>query len=127
MKVKPRKNVSPDQCNEAMLALRDSIEIWGGKWKLMILLYLTIRVNEKNYFMEMVRGISGISGKMLSKELKDLEMNKLVRRIVHDTKPVTVEYTITAYGKSFIPVAEQLLQWGLAHRKTIKAKLRSKV
>ncbi|MEV4886281.1 helix-turn-helix transcriptional regulator [Chitinophaga ginsengisegetis] len=57
---------------------------------------------------------------MLSKELKDLEMNKLVSRTVHNTKPVMVEYTITEYGKSFVPVAEQLLQWGLSHRKIIK-------
>ena len=112
--------MSPEDCNEAMLALRDSIEMWGGKWKLMILLYLTIKANDKNCFMEMVRGIPGISGKMLSKELKDLEMNKLVKRIVHDTKPVTVEYTMTEYGKSFVPVAEQLLQWGMSHRKVIR-------
>ncbi|GGG92936.1 MarR family transcriptional regulator [Parapedobacter pyrenivorans] len=122
MKIKSRKNVSPEDCNEAMLALRDSIEIWGGKWKLMILLYLTIKANDKNCFMEMVRGIPGISGKMLSKELKDLEMNRLVKHIVHDTKPVTVEYTMTEYGKSFVPVAEQLLQWGMSHRKAIRAK-----
>ncbi len=114
--------MSTEQCNEAMLALRDSVEIWGGKWKLMILLYLTIKVKEKNCFMEIVRGIPGISGKMLSKELKDLEMNKLVERIVHTTAPITVEYTITEYGKSFVPVAEQLLQWGMSHRELIKAK-----
>ncbi|MGN7818914.1 winged helix-turn-helix transcriptional regulator [Chitinophaga sp. 22536] len=122
MKVKLRENISPEQCNEAIMALRDSIEIWGGKWKLMILLYLTIKADGKNYFMEMLRGIPGISGKVLSKELKDLEINKLVERIVHNTKPVTVEYSITDYGKTFIPVAEQLLQWGMAHRKVIKAK-----
>lgn len=114
--------MSAEQCNEAMLALRDSIEIWGGKWKLMILLYLTIKVKEKNFFMEIVRGIPGISGKMLSKELKDLEMNKLVERIVHTTAPITVEYAITEYGKSFVPVAEKLLQWGMSHRELIKAK-----
>ena len=70
----------------------------------------------------MVRGIPDISGKVLSKELKDLEINKLVKRVVHNTKPVTVEYSITEYGRSFIPIAEQLLQWGLSHRKVIKAK-----
>lgn len=122
MNIKSRKNVSPTQCHEAMLALKDSIEIWGGKWKLMILLYLTVKANDKNYFMEMVRGIPGISAKMLSKELKDLEINKLVKRVVHDTKPVTVEYSITEYGKSFVPLAEQLLTWGLSHRKAIKEK-----
>ncbi|MBO9729392.1 MAG: helix-turn-helix transcriptional regulator [Chitinophaga sp.] len=70
----------------------------------------------------MLRGIPGISSKVLSKELKDLEINKLVERTVHDTKPVTVEYSITSYGKTLIPVAEQLLQWGMSHRKVIKEK-----
>jgi DNA-binding HxlR family transcriptional regulator len=120
MKIKARENVSPEQCNEAILALRDSIEIWGGKWKLLILFYLNIKSDNKNCFMEMLRGIPGISGKMLSKELKDLEINKLVRRVVHNTRPVTVEYAITGYGQSFLPVAEQLLQWGLSHRNVIK-------
>ncbi len=114
------EDVLPEQCNEAILALRDTIDIWGGKWKLMILLYLTINSNNKNYFMEIGRGISGISGKMLSKELKDLEMNKLVKRVVHDTKPITVEYAVTPYGMSFIPVAKALLEWGLSHREHIK-------
>ncbi|MFC7525542.1 winged helix-turn-helix transcriptional regulator [Parapedobacter sp. GCM10030251] len=43
-------------------------------------------------------------------------------RVVHDTKPVTVEYIVTEYGKSFVPMAEQLLKWGLLHRKIIKEK-----
>ena len=119
---KSRNDVSPEQCNEAILALRDSLEILGGKWKLMILLYLVIKSNDRNCFMGILRGIPGISGKMLSQELKDLEINKLVRRVTHNTRPVTVEYAVTEYGRLSIPVAEQLLQWGLSHRKVIKSK-----
>lgn len=72
--------------------------------------------------MQMKRDIRGISAKMLSKELRDLEMNKLVKRTVRNTKPVTVEYAITEHGETFIPVLETLIKWGMKHRKVIKAK-----
>ncbi len=72
--------------------------------------------------MKIKRDINGISAKMLSKELRDLEMNLLVKRTVHDTKPVTVEYAITEYGKTLIPVVTALINWGIKHRKAIKSK-----
>ena len=70
--------------------------------------------------MQIRRDVRGISAKMLSKELRDLEMNKLIRRTVHNTKPVTVEYTITDHGKTFIPLVKALIKWGIRHRKVIK-------
>jgi DNA-binding HxlR family transcriptional regulator len=114
------KGVNPAQCNEAIFALRDSLEIWGGKWKLMILLYLTIKKEDKNLFMQILRDLPNISAKMLSKELKDLEANQLITRTIHDSKPITVEYSITEYGQSFIPIAHQLIKWGMDHRQVIK-------
>ena len=72
--------------------------------------------------MQIGRDIGGISANMLSKELRDLEMNMLVKRTVHDTKPVTVEYAITEHGKTLIPVVEALIRWGIEHRKVIKSK-----
>lgn len=120
--LKKIEHVSPEQCSEAILALRDTMEIWGGKWKLMILLYLIIKIDDKNFFLQIVRDIPGISSKMLSKELKDLEVNNLVKRVIHDTKPITVEYSITDYGKAFLPVAENLITWGMEHRQIIKSK-----
>jgi len=72
--------------------------------------------------MQIKRDIQGISANMLSKELRDLEMNMLVKRTVHDTKPVTVEYEITEYGKTFIPHVEGLINWGLKHRQMIKSR-----
>lgn len=116
---KTELDITSIRCQEALLALRDSIDIWGGKWKLFILLYLSVRVNEKNRFKEMQKALFGISAKILSKELKDLETNKLVSRAVQNTRPVTVEYSLTEYGKSFLPIAENLLKWGLEHRQVI--------
>jgi DNA-binding HxlR family transcriptional regulator len=56
---------------------------------------------------------------MLSKELKELETNLLITRTEQDTKPATVIYAITEYGKSVLPVTETLVNWGLAHREKI--------
>lgn len=119
--IKKEENVTAEDCREAILALRDSLEIWGGKWKLMILLYLVINKNDHNHFMQILRGVPGISGKMLSKELSDMEMNHLITRIVHNSRPVMVEYKATPYAERFIPIAEHLVKWGMDHRQFIKS------
>lgn len=55
---------------------------------------------------------------MLSKELRDLEMNGIVVRTVYDTIPVTVEYELTDSGKAFTKVIDSMLEWGMQHRDT---------
>lgn len=104
-------------CSQNLLAMRDTLEVLGGKWKLQILHYLTINENDKNTFKKIERGINGISAKMLSKELKELEQNQLVTRKVIMGKPVTVEYAITEYGKSTENITQKLVEWGINHRK----------
>jgi len=59
---------------------------------------------------------------MLSKELRDLEMNRLVQRTVRNTRPITVEYAITEHGKTLMPVVQALIRWGRKHRALIKSK-----
>lgn len=107
-------------CTEELFAMRDSLDVLGGKWKLMILRYLTNRVGQSIHFKKLQRGIEGISAKMLSKELKDLEINLLITRTIQDTKPITVTYAVTEYGKTVLPVTETLVKWGLSHRQEIK-------
>jgi len=53
---------------------------------------------------------------MLSKELKDMEMNGIIKRNVYDTTPVRVEYELTASGKTLNTVIEPMIEWGLQHR-----------
>lgn len=106
-------------CSEELMAMRDSLDVLGGKWKLMILRFLTNRTHQVIHFKKMQREIDGISAKMLSKELKELETNLLITRTEQDTKPATVIYAITEYGKSVLPVTETLVNWGLAHREKI--------
>ncbi|WP_418122647.1 winged helix-turn-helix transcriptional regulator [Chryseobacterium sp. PTM-20240506] len=107
-------------CTEELFAMRDSLDVLGGKWKLMILRYLTNRTAQLIHFKKLQRGIDGISAKMLSKELKELEMNLLITRTIQDTKPITVTYAVTDYGKSVLPVTETLVNWGIIHREKIR-------
>ncbi|MGN8056749.1 winged helix-turn-helix transcriptional regulator [Pedobacter sp. 22163] len=107
-------------CEQELAAIRDSLEILGGKWKLRIMRYLNNHINEKNTFKKIQREVEGISAKMLSKELRELEINLLVTRTVMETRPVTVNYAMTEYGLSVFPVTETLVDWGLNHREKIK-------
>lgn len=107
------------ECNARMMPIRDAIDIISGKWKLPIILSLTW---DTKRFKEIQRDVGNITAKMLSKELKDLEINELVKRTVYDTVPVTVEYTLTAYGKTLKPVIRELYDWGVSHRKRILRK-----
>lgn len=70
-------------------------------------------------FMDLLREVEGIAAKMLSKELQDLEMNQLVSRRVLDTKPITVEYEVTEYGKTLKPIIDELANWGMAYRDAV--------
>ena len=89
----------------------------NGKWKYSIVaaLYYT----EKMRFMELKNHISDISPKVLSSELKDLEMNHLVKRTVCNTKPITVEYELTELGRRFNGIIEAMGIWGIKYRKSI--------
>ncbi|SHH77215.1 transcriptional regulator, HxlR family [Chryseolinea serpens] len=106
-------------CPKNMLSIRDALEALEGRWKLLIL--FSLQPGAKR-FKEISKEVTGITDKTLSKELKILEMNQLVKREVYDTFPPTVEYTITAHGKSLEKVMEELHYWGLAHRREIMGK-----
>jgi len=73
-------------------------------------------------FNQISKEVVGITDKTLSKELKSLEGNKLISRDVYDTSPPTVEYSITAHGRSLEKVLDELHYWGLAHRKEVIGK-----
>ena len=106
----------PPECTNNLLAMRDTLDVLGGKWKLLILHYLMTRDHQVNTFKKMQREIIGISAKMLTKELKDLEANKMVKREVLNTRPISVEYSITDYGRTSQEIIEKLVEWGSRHR-----------
>lgn len=106
------------ECKAHMRPITDTLEIVGGKWKLPILFEL-LHQGTPLRFMELQRQIGGVTAKMLSKELKDLEINQLVARKVFATTPVTVEYEMTEYGKTLGKVIQALHEWGTQHRARI--------
>ena len=99
-------------------ALQDTLEVINGKWKLVIISTL---IERKMRFKELSREI-GISPRILSKALYELEMNKLVKRTVYDTKPVAVEYELTEYSRTLKDVIEVMRDWGYNHRREITGK-----
>ena len=107
------------QCRKRILAIKDAMEILSGKWKFHIL--GTLLLNDKMRFMDLLREVDGIAAKMLSKELHDMEMNQLITRRVLDTKPVTVEYELTEYGRSVEPIINEIAGWGMRYRKGVVA------
>nr|WP_293841981.1 helix-turn-helix domain-containing protein [uncultured Arsenicibacter sp.] len=106
-------------CPKNMLSIKDALEALEGKWKLLILFALS---SGPKRFKQISAEVGGITDKVLSKELKALEANQLIRRQVYDTFPPTVEYSVTLHGLSLEKVMEELHYWGLAHRKQIIGK-----
>lgn len=104
------------ECISSLIPVKDALDVIGGKWKLLIL----ISIAEGNlHFREIERSIPKLSTKVLAKELKELEINKLINRAVIDDFPVRIEYTVTDHAKSLRPVIEELQKWGLNHRKVV--------
>lgn len=114
-----KQRLSNNVCKSRMMPVQDALDILHGKWKLLILMSLS---EGPMRFKEIQRQVEGITAKMLSKELKDLEINELVQRTVYDTIPVAVEYSRTAYGDSLKKVIEELHAWGVQHRKRVMRK-----
>jgi len=104
------------ECKKSIIAVHDAMDVLSGKWKISIV--ASLLYNKKRYS-DILRDVNGISGKMLSRELKELELNLLVNRTVVNTKPVTVEYQLTEYGRTLEPVINLLAKWGGEHRKKI--------
>ncbi|OXA82062.1 transcriptional regulator, HxlR family [Flavobacterium aquidurense] len=100
-----------------IMAVHDTMDILNGKWKISII--SSICYHNKRRFTDILNDVNGISNKMLSKELKDLEINKLIKRTVLDTQPVTIHYQLTEYGLTLKTIINDLAEWGIKHRKVI--------
>ncbi|HEY1398195.1 helix-turn-helix domain-containing protein [Roseateles sp.] len=93
----------------AAIGLEAAWSLLDGRWKLLILFNLF--GGQVRRFSELERAITGISPKMLTQQLRDLEADGLVERIVHDEKPPRVEYAMTPWGQSLCPALDALLAW----------------
>lgn len=112
--------VNHTECLRSIMAVRDALDVVNGKWKLQIIIALS---SGHKKFTDIERQIPKITARMLSKELKDLEMHQLVKRTVYDTLPVTVEYHLTPHAETLNPLIRELSNWGMLHRKKITGKL----
>lgn len=86
-----------------------TLELIGGKWKGIILFYL---LGGRLRFSELKRQIGCVTQRMLTKQLRELECNGLVNRIVYAEVPPRVEYELTKEGQSLEPILCSLKEWG---------------
>ncbi|MBE9602377.1 helix-turn-helix domain-containing protein [Pedobacter sp. MC2016-24] len=112
-----------EKCLSNVNAIRDALFVLNGKWKLPLIFTLLERSQRFN---EIQQSVQGITPKILSKELKDLEENGFVKRCVYPTTPVTVIYEITPYSDTLKSVLHELYLWGTQHRDMIRESMRKK-
>lgn len=105
------------KCDKQIRAIHDTMDVLSGKWKITIISLLGFG---KRRYSEILKEVNGISGKMLSRELKDMEMNLLVKRTVLSEQPIAVVYELTDYCVELLPVIDQLAEWGAKHRQCIR-------
>ena len=98
-----------------------AIYFLGGKWKIRIL--FSLLNNKIIRFGELKKGLKTITQQMLSKQLKELEQDGIVNRKVHQIVPPKVEYSLTEFGNSLIPILRSFSDWNKRNSRTILFKL----
>lgn len=86
-----------------------TIDLIGGKYKAVILWHL---IENKKRFSELKRLIPKATEKMLTQQLRDLERDGLINRTVYPVVPPKVEYNLTDFGRTIIPVLSAMCSWG---------------
>lgn len=104
------------ECSYNILCIHDAMDVIGGRWKVSIIACLCYHPMR---YSELLREVKGISGKMLSRELKDMEINQLISRTVTNTQPLSVVYELTEYGQTLRELTLTISNWGRNHRKKI--------
>jgi DNA-binding HxlR family transcriptional regulator len=114
--------LSKAACAGSLKNVLDALYVLNGKWKLAVILSL---VQSSKRFNEIQTEISGISAKVLAKELKDLELNDFIARNVYPTTPVSIIYEATEYSRTLKNVLAELSNWGEQHRERVKQSIRN--
>jgi DNA-binding HxlR family transcriptional regulator len=110
-----------EACASSLKNVLDALSVINGKWKLALILCL---VQSSKRFNEIQHEITGISSRILAKELKDLELNDFIKRTVHPTTPVSIIYEATEYSRTLKNLIGELNAWGGQHREKIKQSMR---
>ncbi len=93
----------------AAQGVEQAIKMLEGRWKLLILFHLFD--GQRKRFSDLERAIPAVSQKMLIQQLRQLEGDGIVRRIVHQQVPPKVEYCLTDWGHTLCPALDALLKW----------------
>ena len=99
--------------------VKTAVDVIGGKWKPLVLFFLK---RGPQRFNELRRQIPGVTQKMLTQQLRELERDGIVHRRVYAQVPPKVEYSLTRYGDSLRPLLEMMCKWGTKHRARTAAK-----
>lgn len=116
MEIKEELHQSHEACLASVKAVKDALYVLNGKWKLPLI--ITLQQGPRR-FNEIQRVLGEITPKILSKELREMELNEFVVRKVYPTTPVTVTYELTEYSRSLDKVIEELRNWGVQHRQRL--------
>lgn len=92
-----------------ILGIEATIEIFGGKWKALIVYMLMLGTKRTG---ELQRLIPGISQKVLIEQLRELEKDGIIERRTYDEMPPKVEYYLTEYGNTFSEILYVMCYWG---------------
>lgn len=98
---------------EVSCPIEQTMDLVSGKWKLIILWHLSQQGVMR--YGEIKKALSSITHKMLSQQLKELESDGFIHRKAYQEIPPKVEYSLSALGKSFLPILDQLSDWGSSH------------
>lgn len=114
-----KKQFENTECAGCIMAVSDALEVLNGRWRLPIL--VSLKYGNKR-FKQISSDVGKITDRMLSKELKELEVNQLITRTVIDDFPPRVEYGLSKHAHSLDEVISALKSWGTRHRKKIVGK-----
>ncbi|SMO47579.1 winged helix-turn-helix transcriptional regulator [Melghirimyces algeriensis] len=93
-----------------------TIDVVGGKWKSIILFHL---LKGKKRFNELRRLIPGVTQRMLTLQLRELERDGIIHREVYKQVPPKVEYSLTEFGQTLSPIVQLMMDWGRTHTKQL--------
>jgi DNA-binding HxlR family transcriptional regulator len=93
-----------------------TLDVIGGKWKVVILFWLR---DETRRFSELRRKIPDVSERMLTQQLRELERDGIVERKVYPEVPPRVEYSLSSYGRTLLPITELMCAWGKNHMRRL--------